>query len=601
MKLFRFRSVFIQLFVSVMLALILFAMAMIFLTKVVQDKNNDVRSEILAGQVIEQINPFLRELNEAPNRLQTRFMLAVVKKSLDIFDESLDAKMGVYNLEGQLLIQTEGSDLPKTLPEPPSWFAKTFPTLAGVPPTTSARVLSPAGYTLFLEPRQSPKHNALTAMFNLFTGTVLLLLIMAVALWWIAHSITWRINQMNKQMVQLGEGDFSVRVPVLGKDEISTLAKGFNQSAEKIEQLINANNLLLAHASHEFRTPITRIRLQVEMMDMLAEQLPDRSQAMFIKRANAITKDLTGLNDLIESILLVSRLDAGHALQQVVDLDMYELVAQETQHYPEASLIGESIQIQGQSKLLTHLIRNLLNNALIHGVAPIQVYLYGVETKEQAILIPERLTHKAYPEVIEGETDTNIEEIKDNLLVDHSPVNEAMIQQTSTPHALDMYLIAEDTADSIQDNKQAAIVTTETANTDTTKADSSNINNGRMSKIRAKLPARPKLPTKLPSLTSNKNKPDAPNYHYLALAVVDQGSGIPKDKREDIFSPFVRLKQEKKGSGLGLSLVAQIVEAHQGQISTDTWQGHTRFLVVLPVALDKSTIPAKTFDKAKSS
>gem|GEM_PF-6499313 len=73
---------------------------------------------------------------------------------------------------------------------------------------------------------------------------------------------------------------------------------------------------------------------------------------------------------------------------------------------------------------------------------------------------------------------------------------------------------------------------------------------------------------------------------YIALAVIDQGTGIPEDKREEIFSPFVRLQQKNKGSGLGLSLVSQIVAAHQGRITTDTLYGRTRFLVVLPVAHD---------------
>ncbi len=85
-------SVFVKLFISVMLALVLFAVAMIFLTKVVHNNNNSTRSEFLAGQIVEQINPFLHDLNEAPNRLQSRFMLAVIKKSFDIFDESYDAK-----------------------------------------------------------------------------------------------------------------------------------------------------------------------------------------------------------------------------------------------------------------------------------------------------------------------------------------------------------------------------------------------------------------------------------------------------------------------------------------------------------------------------
>ena len=150
---------------------------------------------------------------------------------------------------------------------------------------------------------------------------------------------------MSRQMSRLGEGDFGVRVSEHGNDEIAVLAHGFNQSAQKIEQLINANSLLLAHASHEFRTPITRIRLQIEMMDMLAARLDDDTKAKFDKRAAAVNRDLTGLNDLVESILLVSRLDAGHALQATEQVDLYELTRQECQHYPEATLLAEPVSL----------------------------------------------------------------------------------------------------------------------------------------------------------------------------------------------------------------------------------------------------------------
>lgn len=80
-----FRSVFAKLFASVMLALILFAVAMVLLTQLVHDKDAGIRSEILATQILGQIDPFLHELNIAvskDNRLQSRFMLAVVKKVL---------------------------------------------------------------------------------------------------------------------------------------------------------------------------------------------------------------------------------------------------------------------------------------------------------------------------------------------------------------------------------------------------------------------------------------------------------------------------------------------------------------------------------------
>jgi signal transduction histidine kinase len=389
-----FRSVFAKLFASVMLALTLFAVAMVLLTQLVHDKDAGIRSEVLATQILGQIDPFLNDLNVAvskDNRLQARFMLAVVKKSFDIFDESLQAKMGLYDNDGHLLMQTDNSDLPLLLPEEPSLITRVFPSFADTPPNQQAQVYSSTGYTLLYESRLPPKKPVLSAVLNLFTGTLLLLMIMAGVLWWIARTMTWRINQLSQQMIQLGDGDFSVRVNARGNDEIASLAHGFNQAAQKIEHLINANNLLLAHASHELRTPITRIRLQIEMMDMLASAMPNDIKTKFDKRAQAINRDLSGLNDLVESILLVSRLDAGHVLQQVERLDLYDLINQERQHYSEATLIGEHLIIDGQSAMLTHLIRNLLNNAMLHGVPPVTVFLYGVQQIEEAGNVPDYL------------------------------------------------------------------------------------------------------------------------------------------------------------------------------------------------------------------
>ena len=66
-------------------------------------------------------------------------------------------------------------------------------------------------------------------------------------------------------------------------------------------------------------------------------------------------------------------------------------INQERQHYPEATLIGEHIVIDGQASMLTHLIRNLLTNAMLHGVPPVTVLLYGVQTIDEADSIPDYL------------------------------------------------------------------------------------------------------------------------------------------------------------------------------------------------------------------
>ena len=683
-----FRSVFAKLFASVMMALILFAVAMVLLTQLVHDKDAGIRSEVLATQILGQIDPFLNELNTSigqDNRLQSRFMLAVVKKSFDIFDESLQAKMGLYDSQGRLLMQTDNSDLPLELPEPPSLLSRVFPSFAETSPTKQAQVYSGTGYTLLYESRLPPKKPVLSAALNLFTGTLLLLFIMAGVLWWIARTITWRINQMSQQMTQLGDGDFTVRVNARGNDEIASLARGFNQAAQKIEHLIDANNLLLAHASHELRTPITRIRLQIEMMDMLTDSLPTDTKAKFDKRAHAINRDLSGLNDLVESILLVSRLDAGHALQQVEHLDLYDLVNQERQHYPEATLIGEHIVIDGQSSMLTHLIRNLLTNAMLHGKPPVTVLLYGVQTIDEADSVPDYLLQKvlcnsfsdygssdfeSYDvpiDVSENDTqndsdidsslsiidksksetadtkdvlpappiykngtsitldnaDQNLEAhitlIEDNAKGEQSDAdtsknseNIGNTVETNSESSLisDYYKFTNDLTDRIKkviwkivpDSDISADSDTNIQAKNSQKANKAIINAGTVKKDTknstqgdAKENAQNGVETQnsprkeslfAKHIKKSKAEPVRPLPKYAVLAVIDEGTGIPEDKREEVFSPFVRLQQKNKGSGLGLSLVSQIVTAHQGRILTDTLNGHTRFLVIIPVEHD---------------
>jgi len=700
-----FRSVFAKLFASVMLALTLFAVAMVLLTQLVHDKDAGIRSEILATQILGQIDPFLHELNisiSKDNRLQSRFMLAVVKKSFDIFDESLQAKMGLYDSEGRLLMQTDNSDLPLELPPTPSLFSRVFPSLADTSPTKQAQVYSSTGYTLLYESRLTPKKPVLSAALNLFTGTLLLLLIMAGVLWLIARTMTWRIDQLSQQMTQLGDGDFTVRVNARGNDEIAALARGFNQAAQKIEHLIDANNLLLAHASHELRTPITRIRLQIEMMDMLAGALPTDIKAKFDKRAQAINRDLSGLNDLVESILLVSRLDAGHALQQVENLDLYDLVNQERQHYPEATLIGEHIVIDGQSSMLTHLIRNLLTNAMLHGKPPVTVLLYGVQSIEEAGTVPDYLLqtvlcssfvdynsldfddyeenadakviehhtakHEATSSVDKNKSETtdsiaelptptiykNGEDIAasngnnetdddaslDNDLSDDSLIDSANKPQPSTGESsllADYYSFTSELTDRIKkviwkavpdstdlandansinntDNAglievalTSSISNVESENTDTLVNNSVQKSDKSISDTAIKNNGSNSTKDDAKSNSSNnenssavvrkeglfakhmkkaKTEPERPLPKYAVLAVIDEGTGIPEGKREEVFSPFVRLQQKNKGSGLGLSLVSQIVTAHQGRIITDTLNGHTRFLVTIPIHHD---------------
>ncbi|MBI5245847.1 MAG: hypothetical protein HY923_01600 [Elusimicrobia bacterium] len=71
-------------------------------------------------------------------------------------------------------------------------------------------------------------------------------------------------------------------------------------------------------------------------------------------------------------------------------------------------------------------------------------------------------------------------------------------------------------------------------------------------------------------------------HSWILLKVVDDGAGIPPAVAAKIFDPFFTTKPIGQGTGLGLSLVSEIVEKHSGEVSVESRPGRTAFTVKLP-------------------
>lgn len=178
--------------------------------------------------------------------------------------------------------------------------------------------------------------------------------------WPVVRHLTRRLERLRHGVEQWGEGDLALRVPAEGRDEVAAVAKSFNRAAGRIEHLVAAHRSLLANASHELRSPLARLRMAADLYGQDASG----------RHRDEIVRNLTELDELVEEILLASRLDHADALDLTEEVDLLALAAEEgARHDVEVS--GEAAIVKGNARLLARAVRNLMQNAVRHGAPPV--------------------------------------------------------------------------------------------------------------------------------------------------------------------------------------------------------------------------------------
>ena len=278
-------------------------------------------------------------------------------------------------------------------------------------------VVTTDGQTLNLllpRPKRPPGNPWMRLPFGFGFSWMLGLVGLAVALgaYPVMRRLTLRLEALQRGVERWGAGDLSARVSAEGNDEVAFLAGRFNHAAERIETLMDSHKSLLANASHELRSPLARIRMSLELLAPTlvaprnsppeAAELawggpallsPDPSQAL--RQKAEILRSITELDQLIDEILLASRLDAKQADAEPFEtLDLTGLAAEECSRVNaelQAELAtgmgidrtGHSLTVQGSARLLRRLIRNLLENARRYSHGDISLELTQIRVGNQ--------------------------------------------------------------------------------------------------------------------------------------------------------------------------------------------------------------------------
>jgi signal transduction histidine kinase len=183
-----------------------------------------------------------------------------------------------------------------------------------------------------------------------------------------------RLARINTTLDLLASGDFSARTgQAKSKDDLDDMSQNLDQTAAELERLVSQTRHLSASIAHDLRTPLARLRAQLEM-------LPDGDGR------SAAIEEARGLSDIFDTIMRVARIEAGQGRDGFEPVLLGALVEELAETFgPVIEDVGKTLTLNLSSSATVHADRamlvqamaNLIQNALVHGGDQIALFVNG--------------------------------------------------------------------------------------------------------------------------------------------------------------------------------------------------------------------------------
>jgi two-component system sensor histidine kinase MtrB len=207
-----------------------------------------------------------------------------------------------------------------------------------------------------------------------------LLILISVIAWFVARMVVRPIKVAAQTSQQLAAGDLSARVPELGEDVLTTLARNFNDMARSmqvqvtsLEELSSMQQRFVADVSHELKTPLTVVRLAGDLLYQKRDEFAPNVRDSIDQLHGNLDRFSSLLNELLE----ISRYDAKTIKLELEPTNIVHLasgVAAELEPLAQERGIEITIESPGghgevivDPRRIRRVLVNLLGNAIEHG------------------------------------------------------------------------------------------------------------------------------------------------------------------------------------------------------------------------------------------
>lgn len=183
------------------------------------------------------------------------------------------------------------------------------------------------------------------------------------------------VERIRREVDAIGLDQLDRRVPQpRGRDEIGRLARTMNTMLARLEHSARAQRQFVGDASHELKTPLTRIRTELEV----DERHPDTADPAATRAS--VLEEVVGLQRLVDDLLVLARLDAASAPAGATPVDLAALVRTEISAMTTAEAgcavdvaAADGCVVAGDADQIRRVVRNLLDNARRHARSRVAV------------------------------------------------------------------------------------------------------------------------------------------------------------------------------------------------------------------------------------
>jgi signal transduction histidine kinase len=302
----------------------------------------------------------------------------------------------------------------------------------------------PTGERLLLGSNVEDRERMRASLLEALIGALLL----AIPLGLIGGAIVLRVTErhareVGKVAARIAAGDFSHRLDEEAEgQEFGMIAAAINAMLERIEELVEQLRLVTDSLAHDLRSPLTRMRANIEKAAGYAAAEPEQ-QAL-----EAISTDIDRLLRVISATLEISRAEAGMGRQQFEDFDLNEMIRSICEIYqPVVEERGLSLEFHGASDLpyvgnrqmIGRAVANLMDNALKYGADGGGIEL-GVNEKGDHIEIVVSDRGAGIPAELREDAMRKYRRLEEARTTDGSGLGLAMVRAVARLHGGDLVL-----------------------------------------------------------------------------------------------------------------------------------------------------------------